>query len=57
MKLIGKAIIKMERNKVAGRDQIHIGMMKADVPKIEKTLVKYCKTVGKSKVIRPKWLE
>lgn len=49
-KLIEKAIHKMDRNKAAGEDNIHIEMMKSNAPVVAITLSKGWKLIGKSKI-------
>lgn len=43
----------MERDKAAGGDQLHVEMLKANIPKIAQTLVKCWKAIGKSRIIPP----
>lgn len=47
----------MERNKAAGGDQIHIEMLKSNIPKLVRTLGKCWKAIGRTKVVPPSWLE
>lgn len=54
---IEKAISAMERNKAARGDQIHIEMLKENIPKLARTLSRCWKAIGRTKVVPKSWLE
>lgn len=55
VRLIEKAIHRMDRNKAAGEDNLHVEMFKANAPKVALLLGKCWKVVGETRIMSLEW--